>query len=137
MTASATLPSAELIARHNTPGPRYTSYPTVPQWKDALPDEEIGTALSFLEGPASVYVHVPFCQEQCLYCGCTMAVARRREAGDRYLDVLTEQIDQLPLPAERWPVDRVHLGGGTPTWLSPSQLERLCTAISQVICWPV
>lgn len=125
------LPSAELIARHNTPGPRYTSYPTAPSWDRRFPDAELGPALARLSGPASVYVHVPFCKEQCLYCGCTMAVAGRQVAGDRYLDALQQHLDDLPLPAEAWPVERLHFGGGTPTWLSPEQLDRLFDLVAR------
>ncbi|MCB9741858.1 MAG: oxygen-independent coproporphyrinogen III oxidase [Alphaproteobacteria bacterium] len=107
------------------PGPRYTSYPTVPRWSTSFPDDALAQALSEVKAPASVYVHVPFCAEQCSYCGCNMVVAGRQSAGDRYLDALERQIEGLPLPAGALPVSRVHLGGGTPTWLSPEQLERL------------
>lgn len=116
--------SPETLLRYDRPGPRYTSYPTVPAWGEAGP-ELLQEGLARLAGPASVYVHVPFCQEQCLYCACNMVVARRQEAGDRYLDALERQVRALRLPAEQVDVVRVHLGGGTPTWLSLPQLDRL------------
>ncbi len=116
--------SAETLLRYDRPGPRYTSYPTVPSWRDA-DASLLAEGLAKLSGLTSVYVHVPFCQEQCLYCACNMVVARAPAAGDRYLDALEAQVQALPLPAGQVPVVRVHLGGGTPTWLSVGQLDRL------------
>lgn len=118
-------PSAELLRRHSGAGPRYTSYPTAPMWTAETREEDLHAALATAKAPWSVYVHVPFCVEQCTFCGCNMVVARRQDAGDRYLDALARRLDRLPLPAERVPVARIHLGGGTPTWLNPAQLARL------------
>jgi oxygen-independent coproporphyrinogen-3 oxidase len=83
-----------------------------------------------LSGALSVYVHVPFCKEQCTFCGCNMVVAGRQEAGNRFLAALEQQLRALPGP-ERRPVVRLHLGGGTPTWLNERQLERLFLALAQ------
>jgi len=118
-------PQAQRLRRHDRPGPRYTSYPTVPHWgeMDAAPWLE---AVGALRGATAVYVHVPFCRDQCLYCGCNMVVAGRQDAGDRYLDALAAQLAALPRPSEHGArLARMHLGGGTPTWLSVSQLRRL------------
>lgn len=123
------LPDADFLLRHDRPGPRYTSYPTVPHWREDVPGDLLDVALPHLRGPVDVYVHVPFCREQCLYCGCTMAVAGRQDAGDRYLDALATRLAALPLPAARWPMRRLHLGGGTPTWLTPGQLRRLFSLV--------
>ena len=121
--------NAELLLRYNRPGPRYTSYPTAPIWDTAFPQRTFDDALRALEGPASVYVHVPFCERQCTFCGCNMAVAGRREPGTRYLDDLARYLESMPLPSDRLEVQRIHLGGGTPTWLSPDELARLYTIL--------
>lgn len=104
--------------------PRYTSYPPVPRWGEVAP-AVIAAALARTRPPAQVYVHIPFCVSQCDFCGCNMVVARRRAAGARYLAALARQIEQLPLPADPLPVQRIHLGGGTPTWLTPDELHTL------------
>jgi oxygen-independent coproporphyrinogen III oxidase len=120
-----TVPSAELLLRHSKAGPRYTSYPTVPVWKEDFADADYEAGLRSARLPASVYVHIPFCKEQCTFCGCNMVVSGRREPGTRYLAALEQQINALPLPAEKVDVVRIHLGGGTPTWLSVAELEQL------------
>lgn len=115
-------PQARLLREHDRAGPRYTSYPTVPQWGPG--DEGVWSHhLADLRGEVALYVHVPFCREQCLYCGCNMVVARQQRAGDRFLDALAGQLATTSLSGVR--VVAIHLGGGTPTWLSPDQLERL------------
>lgn len=117
----------DLLRRHDRPGPRYTSYPTAPAWSSDVDGSLLTDGLAALpaDDPVSVYVHVPFCRDQCTYCGCHMVVARRQDAGDRFLDALARQVEALPLPAETMPMARLHLGGGTPTWLNPAQLDRL------------
>lgn len=122
------LPSVEMLLRYNRPGPRYTSYPTVPSWQAEFPQATWEGAIRGIASGASVYVHVPFCKEQCSFCACNMVVAGRQDAGDRYLDALATQLQGLP---EGIAVDRVHLGGGSPTWLSPAQLRRLFALLHQ------
>lgn len=117
--------SAELLARYTKAGPRYTSYPTVPAWSQDIGDDVVFDELARSPGPHSVYVHVPFCREQCTFCGCNMVVAGRREPGARYLDALERQVAGLRLPTDPLPVVRIHLGGGTPTWFTARELERL------------
>jgi oxygen-independent coproporphyrinogen-3 oxidase len=121
----------ELLLSWTRRGPRYTSYPTVPEWKDELPDSALSDAIERIEGRASVYVHVPFCREQCSFCGCTMVVSGRREPGRRYLDALKKQLQSLRFSGgkERLEVVRIHFGGGTPTWFSPDELTELWTAL--------
>ncbi len=119
------IPSAETLLAHRKAGPRYTSYPTAPRWREDFPEAAFHAGLSAVPTPASVYVHVPFCREQCSFCGCNMVVAGRREPGHRYLDALERQVRELPLPAARIDVVRVHLGGGTPTWFTADELARL------------
>lgn len=115
----------ELLARYNRPGPRYTSYPTAPTWKETFSEARWNEVLSTVQPPASVYLHLPFCKEQCTFCGCNMVVAKRKSIGERYIDALEVELKALELPADRIPVQRIHLGGGTPTWHSPDELERI------------
>ena len=117
----------ELLLSWTRRGPRYTSYPTVPEWKEDLPDSVLFDAIEGVDRPASVYVHVPFCREQCTFCGCTMVVSGRREPGTRYLAALEKQLAALRFRdgADRLDVVRIHLGGGTPTWFSPDELRQL------------
>lgn len=121
----------ELLLSWTRRGPRYTSYPTVPEWKDDLPDSALTDAIARIDGPASVYVHVPFCREQCSFCGCTMVVAGRREPGRRYLDALAKQVADLRFRGGATTLDvvRIHLGGGTPTWFDPDELRELFTLL--------
>jgi len=105
--------------------PRYTSYPPIPHWEHDPDPRVIAAALGRAGAPAEVYLHLPFCLSQCSYCGCNMVVARTRAIGDRYRHALTRQLAELPLPAVRHPIQRLHLGGGTPTWFTPDELSRL------------
>lgn len=125
----------DLVRRLDQPGPRYTSYPTVPEWSEAFGPDDHAAALARAaarpERPLSLYVHIPFCREMCWYCGCNVVVTRDPRKRDRYLDVLAEEAalvaDHL---GERRRVTRLHLGGGTPTSLDEEQLARLCEILS-------
>jgi len=118
----------EELLRYRRAGPRYTSYPTVPAWGDA-PAAALQERLA-ADRPTQLYVHIPFCKEQCTFCGCNMVVAGRKEPGVRYLDALQQQVRALP-GAERRTVERIHLGGGTPTWYGPEQLKRLYGVLAE------
>ncbi|MEQ1505437.1 MAG: oxygen-independent coproporphyrinogen III oxidase [Myxococcota bacterium] len=118
-------PSPELLVRLDRPGPRYTSYPTVPTWVDGFPEAEVTAAMRAIDRPIDVYVHIPFCREQCWFCGCNQVVSSRQEAGDRYVAAVGVALAALPLPAAVVDVARIHFGGGTPTWLDVRQLDAL------------
>ncbi len=126
----------DLIRRLDQPGPRYTSYPTVPEWSEAFGPDDAGAALQRAarepERPLSLYVHIPFCREMCWYCGCNVVVTRDPRKRDEYLDVLAAEValaaNRL---GERRSVARLHLGGGTPTSLDEAQLARLWTILSE------
>lgn len=124
-----------LIRKYNVPGPRYTSYPTVPYW-DRTPTEAqwisaLGTALGSETGAgdhgAAVYVHIPFCRSLCTYCGCNVRITRNRKIALPYLETILEEwrlyLERLGL--ERMPLAEIHLGGGTPTFLNPEEIEFL------------
>lgn len=121
--------SDELLARLDCPGPRYTSYPTVPEWGPSFGPAAHAAALDRAArdpAPLSLYVHIPFCREMCTYCGCNVVVTRDARKKDRFLDVLEREVALVAarLGAGR-PVTRLHLGGGTPTSLDEAQLARL------------
>jgi len=119
--------SDALLARYDVPAPRYTSYPTVPSWAEGF--DGYGDALergAHVEAPLSIYVHVPFCWRLCHYCGCNVVVSSKRDRADEYLDLLEREVELVAdRIAPRRAVSQLHVGGGTPTFLSADQLERL------------
>jgi len=128
------LTTADLVRRYDRPGPRYTSYPTALELHEGL---GAGAYRGLLEdaarrsGPLSLYVHLPFCEERCLFCGCNVVVTRKREIAERYLGFLLREIDTVAgLLGRDRPVTQLHWGGGTPTYLSPEQMRRLFGALS-------
>ena len=126
------------LAKYDVAGPRYTSYPTVPYWEDTPSEaqwlEHVGAALrdSTTEGPgASIYVHVPFCRALCTFCGCNTRVTRTHTIIMPYVQaVLTEYaLYRERLGIERLELGELHLGGGTPTFLDPAELDALVGGI--------
>ena len=133
MTALDVTP--ELLERYATAAPRYTSYPTAVDW---APDFDSSRYPALLEqaskrsDPLSVYVHIPFCEERCLFCGCNVVITRKRERADVYLDHLEREfrfVRERGLGAR--PVHQYHWGGGTPTHLDPGQIERVQAAFAE------
>jgi oxygen-independent coproporphyrinogen-3 oxidase len=126
------IPSPALIQKYDRPGPRYTSYPTAPEWSDAFGPAEYADHLARADrqgGPLSIYVHLPFCREMCRFCGCNVIATHDRTRADAYLDLLEKEVELVArrLPGRR-SVTQLHWGGGTPTFLDEAQLER-CHAI--------
>ncbi len=120
----------ELLDQYDKPGPRYTSYPTVPFWSKDFSEVDYRQALCALaERPdetLSIYVHLPFCAERCYYCGCNATVTRKATVVDAYLDRLEREISLVvDLIGQRRQVVQLHWGGGTPNFLTSPQLERL------------
>jgi len=118
----------ELLKRYNEPTPRYTSYPTAPHWQTA----NRGLLLSALRrstSPLSLYVHIPFCERLCLYCGCNVVIKKDHMGADAYVKNLTEEIELGEISHNRL-VTQMHWGGGTPTYLDTSQITRLFEAIN-------
>ncbi len=116
------------LARYDKPGPRYTSYPTAVEFNDSFTATDYVSRLRQL-GPEqciSLYMHLPFCQERCDFCGCYVVATRKREIGARYLEYLEEEMKRVcsHLPA-RPSVIQYHWGGGTPTYFDPDQLRQL------------
>ncbi len=124
----------ELIRKYNVPGPRYTSYPTVPFWKESQMNperwlESVSSNLVFFDSrQVSVYVHLPYCESMCTFCGCYKRITKRHEVEGPYVDAV---IAEWKIYREKFDMEvaELHLGGGTPTFFSAAQLRRLVTGI--------
>lgn len=120
--------SPALLSRYDVVGPRYTSYPTVPAWNGQLTAAGFAQALGQTDPaiPIALYVHIPFCRSMCAYCGCNVVISRTPERADGYLDTLEKELALVGAAFGGRRIVRVlHLGGGTPTFLSIEQLRRL------------
>jgi oxygen-independent coproporphyrinogen-3 oxidase len=121
----------EILDRYNVAGPRYTSYPTAPEWVDSFGPSDFKQALMQSNDarpvrPLSIYMHLPFCDRLCLFCGCNVVVSRNHDVAIPYLEKLKWEIDQVSKIVDTSrPVVQFHWGGGTPTYLSAAQLEHL------------
>jgi len=121
--------SDEILEKYNRPGPRYTSYPTAPVWKDDFgpADFEAASAKADRRGtPVSLYMHLPFCESLCLFCACNVSIQKAKRVTIPYLAALKQEIEYVSRMVSRErPVIQFHWGGGTPTFLSPAQMEDL------------
>jgi oxygen-independent coproporphyrinogen-3 oxidase len=131
----STLLADPLIAKYDVTGPRYTSYPTVPYW-DSTPSQEqwiehMGRALDTHRAGASIYLHIPFCRSLCTYCGCNTRITRSHSMVPPYLQALLSELDLYLRALGRSQLDfgELHFGGGTPTFLSSSELESLLAGL--------
>lgn len=126
-----------LIQKYNVPGPRYTSYPTVPYWEeqDFSVNQWKKTLLqSFTESNAkegiSLYIHLPFCESLCTFCGCHKRITKRHEVEHPYIEAVLKEWDlYCDMFVEKPIIKEIHLGGGTPTFFSPENLQRLINGI--------
>ena len=136
MSALEPSATARLLANYDQPGPRYTSYPTAVEFHDGFGEREYRERLAAADAragePLSLYAHLPFCEERCLYCGCNIVVTKHRTVAAGYLDQLRLELDLLArhLPNRRT-LSQMHWGGGTPTYYPPADLERLFGAIAE------
>jgi len=124
-----------LLERYDRPGPRYTSYPTAPlfspEYDSAAYLDRLRQAADRPDEPLSMYVHLPFCHERCTFCGCNVVISPRRGPEADYLETLERELDLLAdAMGTRRTLNQLHWGGGTPTFLSPEQCERLFGAIA-------
>lgn len=136
-----------LIDKYNVPGPRYTSYPTVPHWQiDTFRLHSWKTSVQAAfkginqsEG-LSIYIHLPFCESLCTFCGCHKRITKRHDLEAPYIDTLIREWQlYLDLFGKRPLIKELHLGGGTPTFFAADQLDRLLKGIlegSQLISNP-
>ncbi len=126
---AASLFNLDLIKKYDQAGPRYTSYPTAPMFHEGIDSDvyaETLKAAGRAGGPLSIYIHIPFCNTVCYYCGCNKIATKQYERAEPYLQLLLKEIDLVAdrLDTSR-PVTQLHLGGGTPTFLNDDQMRRL------------
>jgi oxygen-independent coproporphyrinogen III oxidase len=121
--------SEHLLERYNRPGPRYTSYPTAPVWKDDFGPGDLEKSYTRAEAhatPLSLYMHLPFCESLCLFCACNVSIQKDKSVAVPYLSALKHEVEHVAgLVSKKRPVIQFHWGGGTPTYLSPAQMEDL------------
>lgn len=125
------------LQKYDVAGPRYTSYPTSPQWTEDINSEAYARVLkSFGRNvkTLSLYVHIPFCEQLCYFCACNKVIrAKDEKVGNEFLDHLFKEIDMVAgLLEKRKLIRQLHWGGGTPTYLSEIQIERLFSKIQSV-----
>ena len=126
-----------IIQKYNIPGPRYTSYPTVPYWSvDSINKAQWldSVAMSFSESNEeegiSLYIHLPFCESLCTFCGCHKRITKRHSVESPYIEAVLKEWDLYLEVFQGTPrIKEIHLGGGTPTFFSPDNLKRLISGI--------
>jgi len=126
-----------LIQKYNVPGPRYTSYPTVPYWNEAdfvyqnwIDTFKKSFTQSNSEEGISLYIHLPFCESLCTFCGCNKRITKNHTLESPYIDaVLKEWSLYCEILDKKPAIKEIHLGGGTPTFFSPQNLEYLIDGI--------
>lgn len=131
--------NSDLLRKYDVPGPRYTSYPTILHWNDTPTTDEWTQSvsdsidLSEQEGTgAAIYVHIPYCRSLCTYCGCNSRITSSTSVGGRYVQTVLREWEnyherlQRPRPM---PLTELHLGGGTPTFLTAAELEDLISGL--------
>ncbi|HBN52597.1 MAG TPA: oxygen-independent coproporphyrinogen III oxidase [Stenotrophomonas sp.] len=130
MATPSPLFDPELLRRYDTPGPRYTSYPTAPQFTPEFQEADLRKMAATSNGdpiprPLSLYLHIPFCTSPCFYCGCNRIITRDAARGAAYLTRLYREMAMMSALFDRdRDVEQVHFGGGTPNFLTPAQIAE-------------
>ncbi|MCT7619063.1 oxygen-independent coproporphyrinogen III oxidase [Aliarcobacter butzleri] len=123
------------FVKYSKPGPRYTSYPTAPEFSEAFTQDDLKEFYKNQsdDRPLSLYIHMPFCRSACYFCGCNTIFTSKEDKKTRYIEYLKKELNILKnhLNTKRV-VTQMHFGGGTPTFFSPSQLEVVITAIKEI-----
>jgi len=120
----------KLLNKYNTAGPRYTSYPTALEFHNKFTQTDLIQAIE--KSPnreLSLYIHIPFCHSLCYYCGCNKVITRHRSKADTYLKYLADEISSRAPLFKHYTVKQLHLGGGTPSFLTHEQLTQLITLL--------
>ncbi len=123
----------DLLIKYDRPGPRYTSYPTAPEWRTDFGEDAYREALAraaALDEPLSLYMHIPFCAERCAYCGCNVIITQHEDVVGKYVRYLVRELEMVARALiPRCNVAQLHWGGGTPTSLPPAEMRRVFEAI--------
>jgi oxygen-independent coproporphyrinogen-3 oxidase len=117
------------LEKYNRPGPRYTSYPTAPVWKEDFGPDDLESFYARADKeatPLSLYMHIPFCENLCLFCACNVSIQKDKKVAIPYLEALKREIEHVSQRvSKKRTVIQFHWGGGTPTYLTPAQMEDL------------
>ena len=133
-----------MLRRLDRPGPRYTSYPTADRFTEAFGPDAYAQALADRASgavvggkrPLSVYVHLPFCESVCYYCACNKVITKHHERSAEYLEVLAQELAlNVSVLGSGQAVSQLHLGGGTPTFLTDSELSNLMVMLAHAFRW--
>lgn len=128
---------SDLLEKYDVPAPRYTSYPTVPYWSDSPRTEQWLEALrqGFQQAervPWSLYIHTPFCESLCTFCGCNTSITKNHDKELPYVNHIVREFDLYVQKVPEFlshPLKEIHLGGGSPTWFSAENLKRMVAPI--------
>jgi len=125
-----------VIKKYDKAGPRYTSYPTAPMFHTGIGSADYAATLKRVaddDAPLSLYIHIPFCNTVCYYCGCSKIVTRKYDRAAPYLELLLKEIDRVAdtMGNTRRPVTQLHFGGGTPTFMSNDQMRAIMTRLRE------
>ncbi len=125
----------ELIEKYNKRGPRYTSYPAYPYWENCPTEDQ--WSLDIKEGINSdnnieLYIHVPFCESLCNYCGCNRVITKNHDVEQEYISLIHQEWDWYQSKFPNIMIKSIHLGGGTPTFLSPENLKLLISKFKNI-----
>lgn len=124
----------EIFTKYSKPGPRYTSYPTAPEFNESFTDKNYEEILKNQDSkrPISLYFHLPFCRSACYFCGCNVVFTSKEDKKERYIEYLEKELELLSkvLDTKR-EVLQLHFGGGTPTFFTAKQLEKIIILIKK------
>ncbi len=127
--------SHDLLEKYSVSVPRYTSYPTAPEWKEDFKIEDFLCANDLAnknKTPISLYFHLPFCENQCYFCGCNVVISKKKSIVNPYLEHIKKEITSLAKSIDKnRTIEQIHLGGGTPTYFSPDELKELFSTIKE------
>jgi oxygen-independent coproporphyrinogen-3 oxidase len=115
----------DAIEKLDLNAPRYTSYPPVPYWNNQVTQPTWTKMLSEQQGRVDVYIHIPYCRSLCYYCGCFKKITKDTNLGDEYVDLVVREWELVSKFNPNLKIHNLHLGGGSPTFLTPAQMERL------------
>ncbi len=141
MATPSPLFDPELLRRYDAPGPRYTSYPTAPQFTPGFQEADLVEMAATSNGdpiprPLSLYLHIPFCASPCFYCGCNRIITRDTARGAAYLTRLYREMAMMSALFDRdRDVEQVHFGGGTPNFLTPAQIAEAMDVLRRHFCF--
>ena len=136
-TSGVELPEMDLLRKFDVPAPRYTSYPTADRFNASFGPEDYASALAGRAdeaepAPLSVYVHVPFCNDVCYYCGCNKIVTRDHSKSAEYIETIGKEAELVKeVITGSMELKQLHFGGGTPTYLTNDEFAHMMEVITK------